>query len=127
MAEKILYVLGAVFVIVGLLGFVMDSPLLGLFAVNATHNVIHLLSGILAIAFASMGTAKAVMYAKVFGIVYLLVAILGFVQGDGNLLGLVAINGADNILHVLLAAILLWVGFGMSKGSSSSMPTGMPQ
>jgi hypothetical protein len=122
MAKTIVMVLGVVFVVVGVLGFFSD-PVLGMFEVDMVHNVVHLLSGIVALAMASMGESSAKTFAKVFGLVYLLVTILGFVMGDGKLLGLMEINGADNFLHVLLALVLLYVGFSKSGSSAPTMGT----
>ncbi len=109
---------GVVFLLVGLLGLVpaLDpgNALLGIFAVNVVHNIIHLLVGILGIAAAYTGTGK--LYARGLGIVYLLVAILGFVPAlffNGELLGLVSINLADNLLHLVVAIAALYVGFGL--------------
>jgi hypothetical protein len=120
MIRNILYVFGAIFIVIGLLGFVQD-PVLGIFEVDGMHNIVHLVSGILAIWFARQGARQGQMYAKVFGVVYLLVALLGFLQADsGSVLGLISINGADNILHVVLAAVFLYVGFGMRADAPSS-------
>jgi hypothetical protein len=124
MAQKILMVFGVVLVLVGILGFVPgitndDGLLLGIFAVDAIHNIIHLASGILAVVFARMGAAQASMFAKILGIVYAIVAVVGLLQGD-SVLGIIGVNMADNILHVLLAIVFLYVGF--SKSSTSSMP-----
>lgn len=117
-------ILGVVLILVGLLGF-MQNPILGIFAVDTLHNIIHLASGVLAIWFARQGASQGMMFAKVFGVVYLLVAALGFLQaGSGMILGLITINGADNLLHVVLAAVLLYVGFGM-KNQTSSAPSPM--
>ncbi len=109
-------VFGAVFILIGLLGFVSaltpDDKLLGLFHVNALHNVIHLASGAVAL-FAGFTSLKASrMYFQIFGAVYALVAVLGFVYGDKDLLGLVASNMADTLLHVIIAATALFLGFG---------------
>ena len=109
--------LGVVLLLVGILGFLLvpgEGYLLGIFAVNATHNIVHVLSGILAIVAAYGGWART--YCQAFGVVYLLVAILGFASIGGGtdhamLLGLVHTNQADNILHVLLAVPLLYFGF----------------
>lgn len=109
MAKTIMYVAGVVFIVLGLLGFVND-PVLGIFDVDALHNIIHLASGILALIFASQGESQARMYALVLGIVYALVTILGFIVGDGKILGLVSTNGADNVLHLVLAIVFLIVG-----------------
>jgi hypothetical protein len=121
MAKTIVMILGVVFVIIGVLGFFND-PVLGIFEVDAVHNIVHLLSGVVALALASMGDSYARTYAKVFGVIYLLVTVLGFVMGtDEKLLGLLEINNADNYLHVLLTVVLLAVGF--SKSSAPSGPT----
>ncbi len=113
----ILMVLGVVFVAIGLLGFVND-PVLGLFEVDTLHNVIHLVAGLLALGAVGMGEAMMRLYARVFGMVYGLVAVLGFLMPGDMILGLFEANMADAYLHVVLAAVLLYVGFGM-KGESS--------
>jgi hypothetical protein len=125
MAKTVVMVLGLVFVVVGVLGFFMD-PVLG-FEVDMVHNVVHLLSGIIALAMASMGEASAKTYGKVFGLIYALVTILGFVSGtDGKLLGIMEYNGADNILHLVLAVVLLYVGFSKSSPTTASPMGGGP-
>jgi uncharacterized membrane protein HdeD (DUF308 family) len=119
MAKTIVMVLGVVFVIIGVLGFFND-PVLKIFEVDMVHNIVHILSGLVALAMASMGESSAKTYAKVFGVIYLLVTILGFVMGtEEDLLGLMQINTADNYLHVLLTLVLLYVGFSKSTASTS--------
>ncbi len=122
MAKQIMMIAGVVFIILGLLGFFND-PILGIFEVNALHNIIHLASGILALIFASQGESQARTFAMVLGIVYALVTILGFLQGD-SILGLVESNSADNYLHLVLAVVFLYVGFS-KPASSGSMSSGM--
>lgn len=104
-------VLGIVFVLIGLLGF-FNNPVLGLFAVNPAHNVVHIVSGVvlLAGAYSSLGSSLAL---KIIGIVYVIVAILGFfaVSADGMLLGFIQMNDADKWLHVVLAVVILAAGF----------------
>ena len=126
MIQKLAWVFAAVFIVVGVLGYVpgvtSNGMLLGIFTVDSTHNVIHLLSGILA-ALAAMGSgAYARLYFKVFGVVYALVTILGLTMG-GSVLGLIMVNMADNILHLVIAAVALWAGFGMKE---TSMPMNRP-
>src|SRR5438067_11704626 len=103
---------GIVFLLVGILGFVpavtKDEMLLGIFHVNAAHNVVHLLSGAVALAAGLSSVAAARLYFKIFGAVYALVAVLGFVQGNANLLGLISNNMADTWLHVTIAAVALF-------------------
>ncbi len=108
---------GIIFIVIGVLGFIpgltKDGMLLGIFQVDAVHNVIHLLSGIVALLCAgSMSNAKT--YFKIIGVVYALVTILGFV-GSGSVLGFIMVNIADNILHLLIAVIALVLGFGGPK------------
>jgi len=118
MTKTVLYVLGAVFIVVGLLGFV-NHPVLGIFEVNTLHNLIHLASGILALIYAGMAESQAKTFAVVMGVIYALVTILGFLLG-GNILGLIQANLADNLLHLVLAVVFLAVGLGKSTASNMS-------
>jgi hypothetical protein len=106
---------GVVFLLLGILGFVPgitnDQMLLGIFHVNAAHNVVHLLSGAIALWAGMTSAAYARTYFRVFGIVYALVAVLGFATGNGLLLGLISNNMPDTWLHVLIAASALALGF----------------
>jgi hypothetical protein len=117
MLKKIGLAFGAVFVIVGILGFVPaltpDGKLLGIFAVNGAHNLVHLATGAIALAIALASPSGLGLFFKVFGVIYALVAVLGFVSGDAPLLGIIAHNQADLWLHVAIAAVSLWLGFGM--------------
>lgn len=120
MAKRITLVLGVVLTLVGLLGF-FNNPVVGIFNTNALHNIVHLATGVLAIVFAMQSEASAIMFNKVFGVIYALVTILGFVT-PGFMTDLLNINMMDNILHLVLAVIFLYVGFAM-KPSASSMQT----
>ena len=113
MAKKLAMVFGVVFILVGLLGF-FNNPILGIFAVNGAHNVVHLLIGIVMVIMASQGEASAAMSMNIFGVVYLLVAVLGFVM-KSPMLGFIAYNGADNWLHVVLGIVLLAAGMSAKK------------
>jgi hypothetical protein len=104
-------IFGIVTLLLGILGFVpgitTDQYLLGIFHVDTVHNVVHILTGLLALMLAG---SSAKMFFKIFGLVYLLVAIVGFVQGD-TVLGLMGNNMADTWLHVVIAAVALYFGF----------------
>ncbi len=113
MVKSVTWILGIVLLIIGILGFILPSPLLGLFDVNTTHNIIHILSGIVGLIAVSSSESYARLYLIVFGIVYGLVAILGFMSGD--VLGLFTANTADNYLHAAIAIVCLGVGFGGKK------------
>lgn len=84
------------------------------FEVNAWHNIVHLLSGlVLLAAFRRRGPAKVVALA--FGLVYGLVAIIGLIDGS-DVLGIIPVNGADNVLHVVLSALGILTSL-MSRGA----------
>ncbi len=106
---------GIVFILIGILGFILDpmgGSLLNIFAVNIAHNLIHVLVGVLGIVAAYTGWSR--LYARGLGIVYLLVGILAFIPGlapSDMLLGLVHINLADNLLHLVVGGAALYLGF----------------
>jgi len=115
--KRIAVIFGIVFVIVGVLGWIPavnpGGKLLGIFDVNAAHNVVHLVTGVLAIIVGVMSEKASRVFFQVFGVIYGLVAVLGFFYGDGPLLGIVANNAADSVLHVVIAVVALYLGFGM--------------
>lgn len=126
MTNTLAWVFGVVLLLVGVLGFVpgitTNGYLLGIFQVDALHNIIHLLTGAVAVLAAmGMGVSTGIFF-KVFGVVYAIVAVVGFVQGD-TVLGLISTNMADHVLHLILAAVFLYAGFGMKEesGMQSSM------
>jgi hypothetical protein len=130
-AQWYAYVVGAVLTLVGILGFIADASFdtsgsgdgeatgnangalqgdgfLG-FEVNGWHNVVHLLSGLFLLAMAGKRrTAKPAVIG--FGLVYGLVTIIGLIDGN-DVLGLIPVNPADNILHALLSLLALAAGF----------------
>ena len=111
MVKNVTLVLGVVFLLIGILGFFMSSPLLGLFEVDTVHNVVHLASGIVALFAVSSGVSYARLFLIVFGIVYGAVAVIGFAM-NGSILGIFMVNQADNFLHAAIALVCLAVGFG---------------
>jgi len=118
MIQKLAWIFAVVFLLVGVLGFVpgvtSNGHLLGIFEVDTMHNIIHLVSGIV-FAYGAMQSAKvAQMVFKVFGVIYAIVAVVGLIQGD-TVLGLISTNMADHILHVVLAVVILYFGFGMKE------------
>ena len=120
MLKKAATAVGAVFLLIGVLGFIPGitmevdgvKKLLGIFEVDATHNLVHILSGLAFLAAAQKERWSRMAF-QVFGIVYALVTLIGFIAGtDGTVLGLFHVNIADNILHLVLAATFLYLGFG---------------
>jgi hypothetical protein len=117
MVKSMAFLFGIVFLLIGILGFVPgvtdNEMLLGIFHVNTAHNVVHLLSGAAAL-FAGMTSVSASrMYFRIFGVIYGLVAVLGFMNPGEHtmLLGLISNNTADTWLHVGIAAVSLLLGF----------------
>lgn len=103
-------ILGLVLTIAGIAGFFTAGSLLG-FEVDTTHNVVHLLSGLVALWAFNNSQAYSRMYLIIFGLVYGVVTLLGFFMG-GDILGLFRVNDADNYLHLAIAAASLIVGLG---------------
>ena len=126
MVRAVALVFGASFLAVGILGFLLNptgGELLGIFAVNVLHNLVHLLFGIFGIAAAYAGWSRP--YLQGVGAIYLLLTVLGFVPGlyfgEDLLLGLVHINLADNFLHLVLGGVAAYFGFApQSRGQVSS-------
>ena len=110
------WVFGITFVLVGLIGFV-PNPLVspdGIFAVNAAHNLVHVLTGGVFILGALKFADRGSVIIKAVGFAYIAVAVLGFFVRDGGmLLGLVHINHADKWLHLGLAAVITAAGFAV--------------
>lgn len=124
MLKKAAMAVGAVFVVIGIGGFlpflVFDEKLLGLFLVDATHNLVHILSGLVFLA-ASQKERWSRLAFQVFGVVYALVTVVGFMVGDGgSVLGLFRVNLMDNLLHLVLAAAFLYLGFGTPERESAT-------
>jgi hypothetical protein len=107
-------VVGAVLTLVGVAGFLTGGTLL-IFGINPLHNVVHLVSGVLGLAAGFYaGGLWARSYNQGLGVVYLLVTVLGFVA-PALAASLLAINSADNFLHLVLGIVLAGVGFGVSS------------
>ena len=110
--QPLAQVIGAVLTLVGVAGFFTGGTLL-IFGINALHHVVHLVSGVLGLAAGfSAGGQWARYYNQGFGVIYLLVTALGFVA-PALTASLLAINAADNFLHLALGIVLAGVGFGV--------------
>lgn len=129
MLKKIAIVVGVVFVLIGILGFVPGITsthadggkyLLGIFLIDGVENVIHILTGLVALAAGYTSEKSSRMFFLAFGAVYALVTIIGFVQGD-TVLGIFDVNTADNFLHLALAAAFLGIGLTAKPDDSVAM------
>jgi Domain of unknown function (DUF4383) len=124
MVKSAAILFGLVFLGVGILGFVpsitKDEMLLGIFHVNLAHNIVHLASGAVFLLCGLAGAGPSRMFFRIFGIVYALVAALGFYYGDQPILGIVSNNMAVVWLHVGLAVVMLIIGFGVSSDTATA-------
>jgi hypothetical protein len=105
-------ILGIALLAAGALGFFMNPVLV--FSVNTLHNIVHLASGALALIAVGAGYGAARLYLIVFGLVYALVTIAGFIKLQ-QVVQLLHLNTADNFLHLAIAAACLVVGFGSKR------------
>jgi uncharacterized protein DUF4383 len=120
--KRIAVIFGILFVAGGLLGFVPavnpGGKLLGMFDVNGAHNLVHIATGVVALIVGFASDKASRIFFQVFGIVYAAVAALGFFYGDQPLLGMISNNVADTWLHVVVAAISLYLGFLMRPATA---------
>src|SRR5437588_5026427 len=115
MAKTVAKILGIVFILVGIVGFVAPT-LLGAH-LSPLHNIVHLISGAIALYFGfagSLGGAK--MFCIIFGIVYALLGVCGFLLGTGpeHMLpidDLLMLGTMDHVVHILLGIVFLIGGF----------------
>jgi uncharacterized protein DUF4383 len=121
-AQVFALVIGATLTLAGMLGFFYDASfasgdelerhaVLGILDVNGWHNLVHIASGGIGLLVAgSYGGSRA--YALGLGAIYLLVALLGFLAGDGEeIVSLIPVNTEDNFLHLLIGIAGVGAGF----------------
>ena len=110
-------VIGIVFVLIGLAGFLVSSSmavgnLLG-FDVDLVHNLVHLITGIVALAAVYTGWSRR--FNQIFGIIYILVGLAGLIYpalySNGLLMGMMHVNAADHVLHLVVGIVAAAVGF----------------
>ena len=131
-AQLYALIFGVVLVGAGILGFFYESSfssgddaprdaVLGILDVNGWHNVVHIASGVVGLAVAG-SYANARLYALGFGAVYIVVAILGFIYGNGDeIFDIIPINTEDNVLHALIG--VAGIGAGMATPAEPAPTT----
>ena len=107
-------VMGLIFLVLGILGFVPgtapDHMLFGIFMVNPAHNIIHLLSGVVLLgAGLSNRWELARRVTLSFAAIYGIVTLLGFISPSHVVMG-IPMNMADNVLHLAITATALLFG-----------------
>ena len=131
-------VVGAVFLLVGILGFIpgitsnysslsfaghmSEAKLLGIFQVSILHNIVHLLFGIAGIAMAKRADS-ARTYLVGGGIIYLVLWIYGLVTTDQSSANFVPVNTADDWLHLVLGLGMIALGVVLSRRRVESTTT----
>lgn len=110
MKKNILYIIGFFTLAIGIIGFFND-PILGIFDVDLEHNLVHIVTGLLSLYFANRIEKERSTFGIVMTAVYGLVTIMGFAMPNTELLGMMAVNHADNILHLAFTLIFGYVGF----------------
>ncbi|HKP35348.1 MAG TPA: DUF4383 domain-containing protein [Pyrinomonadaceae bacterium] len=115
MAKTVCKLLGVVFVLVGIAGFVAPN-LLGAH-LNMAHNLVHIVSGAIALYFGFAGSAGGAKgFCLIFGIVYLLLGVAGWFLGTGaeHMLNvpnaespMLMLGKMDHIIHILLGVVFL--------------------
>ena len=133
LVQTLAMIVGVVFLLVGVLGFIpgvttnyealqfaghhSEAMLLGVFQVSILHNIVHLLFGV-----AGLAMARSASGAKTFlvggGLVYLVLWLYGLVIDQDGGANFVPLNTADNWLHLGLGLGMIALGFagGRSAG-----------
>lgn len=123
-------VVGVVFLLVGVLGFIpgittdydtmqfagheSEAMLLGVFQVSILHNIVHLLFGV-----AGLAMARTWSGARWFliggGVVYLVLWIYGLLVAEESTANFVPLNAADDWLHLVLGVGMVGLGVLLSR------------
>jgi hypothetical protein len=118
--------IGGTLVIAGIIGFFYSASfggpgkvddVFGILSVNGWHNMVHIVTGGLGLILAGYAARQ---YALGLGVVYIAVAVWGFVIGSGeSILGFIPVNTADNFLHLILGFLGIAAGLTMSVARSA--------
>ena len=134
-AQLYALIFGITLVGAGIVGFFYEASfssgndaardaVLGILDVNGWHNLVHILSGVIGLAVVG-SYANARLYALLFGAVYIVVAILGFIYGNGDeIFSIVPVNTEDNVLHALIG--IAGIGAGMATPAEPAPTTTPP-
>ena len=124
--------IGAVLLLAGIAGFFYSASfgapgevdaVIGVLDVNAWHNIVHILSGVLGLVAFRAGLEASRTYALAFGLVYLVVAIWGLILGDQeSILGFLPVNTEDNILHLILGVLGIGAYLATSQRGEERAP-----
>ena len=123
-------ILGALYLVVGIAGWFAVSAvgffsttgglLVGLFGVNPLHNALNILIGAALLMAGLFTVAAAKTVTTIAGTAFLVLGIAGLfvIGGPFNVL---ALNGADNVLHLASSVVLLAVGLGAERSVTTAV------
>ena len=114
MAKTIAKILGVILLLVGVLGFTHLLDPLGAH-LSPAHNLVHIISGVISLYFGlagSFGGAKA--FCTIFGLVYLLLGLVGLAKGDLTI-GPLMFGKVDHGIHLIVGAAYLFGGLLSKK------------
>lgn len=109
MAKTVAKVMGVALLLVGVLGFTHVLDFLGahIGPGHVAHNLVHLVSGVIALYLGFSGSLSAAKtFCIIFGLVYLLLGVLGMTMGDLNM-GPLMLGRVDHGIHLILGVIFL--------------------
>src|SRR5262245_25343250 len=124
MAKTVATVVGVVFLLVGIAGFV-NQHLLGA-NLGKAHNVIHLVSGALSLYIGTKGSlSSAKTFCLVFGVVYALLGVVGYIAGSApdhhlEITRYLNLMTVDHIIHIAIGVLFLIGGVA----TKTSAPVG---
>lgn len=135
--QKAAAAVGAVFLLVGILGFIpgitvnfdalrwaghdSGAALLGVFAVSVLHNLVHLAFGVAGLLM-SRTTGAARNYLVSGGVVYAVLWLYGMVIDKTSAANFVPVNAADDWLHFVLAVAMIGLGVALTRRSDTRAP-----
>jgi Domain of unknown function (DUF4383) len=125
LAQNLALLLGVVFLVVGILGFIpgittnyddlsfagkdSDAELLGIFQVSVLHNIAHLLFGVGILLARTHEGARTYLLGG--SIIYPALFIYGLFVGGDDDANFIPMNGADDVLHLALAILFIGAYF----------------
>lgn len=120
-------IVGIVFILAGLYGF-FDPTVFGLFDLTMGHNWVHVITGIAytVLGFAPVELNIVAWAARVGGIVYALLGVVGFFAPD-ILAPLMVLGTNENVFHVTIGTVIAVLGFMLPTHETTKMHrTGTP-
>ena len=121
MAKTVCKLVGVILLLVGLLGFthVLDFLNASVGPAHATHNLVHIVSGILALYFGFAGSSSSAKgFCLLFGIIYLALGVIGLAKGNLDIAVIkLMLKKTDHLIHILVGVLFLAGGLLSSKDS----------